>query len=1080
MATTFPKNPADGTIFEAIPGLFYQFSAKENCWIRVDGLDALGLATPTKDGLMSPDDFNKLNGLLIPPPQSTIKGEDCKITYAHGQVALTSTDESLSVLPTLQLTNNSGDAGVIDQPWAIHQNTVGYDFRLDVEKMLAAMKANGNFTQVKIQGRQGAKGKPGKDGIDKLETGPQGPDGPDGKNSPFDGAIGSDTNSYVLADDSSNRAIVDIIADTTDGKFLIATRANIGNPNACPNEIQPKAIDSPLALVLSKQENAMVRTLQSTNDCVNPCTVCVSTLHYVNLQLILDAFFERYQELVIQLKQQKEALAVLWLRTLINVFNDQKFALCCALENCKSAQRNKQERQYLESQRIQASQADQQLTIDGVNDRNTVNMDADKSCLVDSPTDFSRGVGCDCILEYTLNGKLHATDPRGLFLEKPPAIVNFSTSTPLQTDRIGILDVHSEIQRTIVPGVPNNGESLRATRTIIVQTDIVPPPQTPYVSDQSGWELHIGNFSAASSPARPTLSQVTILATMLQNGNTVASYIYSVGSGDILPQTITLLQNDGNFGLADLTIPIELIIETFTGTTFQKDENAVFYATDYTLGSVHLIGHSNVVNVDISLQSDWGVDNWTCDGVGANTGQGFVALTLPPGDYVAQITDCCVDVINTRHLWRGVAAIEYNAVKEVTGVGGTVAPNANFSERVVAMFPDMGSFNNNTDARFSYLGNTIEFSHQGGQIKSWIVDPDSVPSNNDGQMIICIHLKECEKHSGSGSGSAPDTNALFVYRGAINPLSLLGVIEPYNGNLTAAQNYGYNEITADASNIHFGPSRSPLKMKSFFYHGTDGLSFFTINGGTNVEASTIIKMALAVSGNSVETNLRVADDSFEVTELNPEDYRAVWTLGTFGSDGLAIGPFDPPADGAGWAITIAPDDLGSLISWEVISSDGNVFSIFSDTNGIGQSHKNDAIIITPVRSGCVMPFKQIQWLERGHRIGAACSCVVTIDSQKYIIVKRSIGTDVSCGGGESAVNPCIASYLSIGAGHPAIAWPTINGEEFVGIPTSGGHGFVLDQVFSEKVLAEIAAGHMTNIHGDPKGSIPFVILPTAI
>lgn len=1084
MATTFPKNPTEGMIFEAIPGLFYQFSARENCWIRVDGLEALGLATPTKDGLMSSEDYNKLNELLIPPPQSTIKGGKCNVPYTKGKVELTSLDESLFVSPSLQLTNNAGQAGIIDEPWGLHRNTAGYNFRLNVEKLLETMRANGNFTQVKIQGRQGPRGKPGADGINQLQTGPQGATGPSGKNSPFNGTIGSDPNSFVLADANSNRAIVDLTADPLTNT-LVATRANIGNPNACPTEVAPKAITSPFVLVLSKQENALLRTLQSTNDCNNPCTVCVSTLYYVNLELILDSFFERFVELAGELKAAKEQLAISWLRTLITVFTDQKFSLCCALENCKSAQRNKQERQYIESQRIAAAGADQQLIIDGVNDRQVVDMNADKSCPVEpAVTQVRRGVGCDCVLQYTLDGKLHATDPRGKFLARPPALVDFQMFDPsLQTGRVGILDVHTEMQRPQLGDRAASGDDVIATRTIIIQTGLQAPPQAASVSAQD-WKLTIDGVSTINNPVRAGLSGYTLTASINQNGTTIASYEYtSVLDADFTPTKLTLLPKSGNFGAANTTTPLEVILVLTVGTHFPVTDASSFYAVDWTLGAINLVGSATGFKVNVELQADWSFDNWTCDGVGIDTGNGFVSVTLPPGEYLAEIVDCCVDVINTRNLWRGVAAIEFNKPGEVTAALGTVETDFNSSERTTIMFPDMGSFSNNADARTSYLGSTITFTHQGGQIRSWIVDPDSDPTNNDGQMVVCIKPLRCAE---SGTGSVPvDSNAVFVYRNEIGPLNLLGILFPFEGTLSAKDNYGYGNVTAEAyaprDATHLGPEHGFNITKSFFYHGPDGLSFYTINGGSGTTTQNFIKMAFGVGGNSIPTLLKVADEPAEVTQTKqlPDEYNAGWKVGTFGSDGLAFGPLDPPSDGAGWQIIATPNDLAAEQYWTAVSADGNSFTLAFDGAGIGTKNK-DGIIFSPIRTGCVMPFKQIQWLERGHRIGAACSCVVTIDSVEYIIVKRSIGTDTTCGGGESLSNPCIAQYLATGGGHPAIAWPTANGQEFLGIPTSGAHGFVLDQTFSDKVIAEIKAGHMTNIHGDPAANIPFVLAPTSM
>jgi hypothetical protein len=491
----FPKNPSDGMIFEASPGLFFQFSASEDCWIRVDGLEALGLATPTADGLMSPDDLKKLNGLIIPPPQSTLKGEECKTVFSQGKVRLTSTDASLEISPSLTLQNKGAGFAA---PWFLHENTAGYDFNLNFDDILTALKQNGKFTQVQIQGKQGLKGDPGQPGIDNLDTGPKGATGPAGANSPFKGVIATEPNALSLVDDNANRAIVDIQAVSgPNGNFLVATRANIGNPNACPSEVTPKAIISPQVLVLNKLENALVRTLAETNDCHNPCTICVTSLHYVNMETLLDSMFERFLEQLSTLKTAKEELATTWLQAMITIFNEQKAALCCALENCTTAQSNASQRQYIEQQRIQAAQADQQLVIDGQNDRVNINMNADKTCT--SPTvdaKVKRGVGCECVLQFTLDGVAHSTDPRGLFFDKPAAQVDLQTNNAFQTVKTGLLQVHSEMSSSDSTAV---GVPVVTTRSIVVQTSAVIPVQA------AGQSITVNNSApAAQDPNAPS------------------------------------------------------------------------------------------------------------------------------------------------------------------------------------------------------------------------------------------------------------------------------------------------------------------------------------------------------------------------------------------------------------------------------------------------------------------------------------------------------------------------------------------------------------------------------------------------
>lgn len=1078
----FPKNPTDGMIFEPVPGLFYQFDKKNDCWVRVDGLEALGLATPTKDGLMSPEDLRKLNGLIIPPPQSTLKGEECKTTFTQGKVRLTSTDASLSVSPNLQLLNKRGTVG-LTQPWFLHENTAGYDFKLNVDLLVAALKAAGHYTQVQIQGRQGMKGEPGDPGIDKLDTGPKGADGTPGKNSPFTGVISPEPNGLELADDNANRAIVDIQAVSgPDGNFLVATRANIGNPGACPQEVVPKDISSPQVVVLNKKENALVRTLEQTNDCNNPCTVCVTSLHHINMDVLFATIFERFVEQVIALKAAKEELAITWLQSLIAVFNEQKSALCCALENCKSTARNANDRRYIEQMRIQAAQADQQLIIDGEGDRKTINMDPDKSCptgVVDA--NVRRGVGCDCVLEFTLDGKAHSTDPRGLFLERPVAIVDTRINNAFQTRQEGILEVHAEM----VSDSEDPNAQVTTTRTISVKTGLNPPAEIGSIPRDS-WALKIDNFSLIVNPFHTGKVNVTINIGHPIALGPVWVFKGSIDLAQLSKQTVSIpiFEFNPQNGTTDQTMPLTMDIILDTVIPFASTDPSIFVAADYTLGAINLSGSNTQFHIDLALQSNWNSSDWVADesttGGGTTeqgSGRGFVQLSLPAGEYVAEITDCCVDMTNTRHVWQGTAAIEFNAIADITAAGGTEAPDPNFTQRETVLFPDLGEFNNNADARVQYLGSTVRFTHQGGQIRAWVVDPDGIAINNDGRLTICIKSAACVDDI---AGSVPvDSGAIFVYNGSINPLNLIGIMHPFTGDVDAITNYGYGQVTADAEDIKFGPKRSLLTTKCFFYDGPDGLSFFTIHGGTNQEVDNEIKMSFGVVGNKDLTSVLVADDPSEVISPENDFYYADWIIGAGKSDGMAIGHLDRPTTGGAWALTVTANDLGLNQLWEAVGADGNRFALYVNPTGIHKIKAEQQVIFTPIKAGCVMSYKQIQWLERGHRTGASCSAVVNIDGTQYIIVKRSLADDTTCGGGESLSNPCIAQYIAIGNGHPAIAWPTFNGQEFLGIPTSGGHGFMFDQTFSDKVLAKLAAGDFTQVTGDPVNNIPFVLVATA-
>jgi hypothetical protein len=147
-------------------------------------------------------------------------------------------------------------------------------------------------------------------------------------------------------------------------------------------------------------------------------------------------------------------------------------------------------------------------------------------------------------------------------------------------------------------------------------------------------------------------------------------------------------------------------------------------------------------------------------------------------------------------------------------------------------------------------------------------------------------------------------------------------------------------------------------------------------------------------------------------------------------------------------------------------------------NVVGNALNRIVLSTIPPGGGCTYPATKVVWLLRGHRIGAACSCYVDIDGTGYIIVKRSLGVDMSCGGGESTLNPCVSQFLASIGDYPAIAWQSIDGIEGIGVPNSGNVGFTENQALSDAIIAKIRSGDITHINGDPASSIQFVVFPT--
>ena len=131
-----------------------------------------------------------------------------------------------------------------------------------------------------------------------------------------------------------------------------------------------------------------------------------------------------------------------------------------------------------------------------------------------------------------------------------------------------------------------------------------------------------------------------------------------------------------------------------------------------------------------------------------------------------------------------------------------------------------------------------------------------------------------------------------------------------------------------------------------------------------------------------------------------------------------------------------------------------------------------------VPTSCEMVATQIEWYERGWRIEKCCGAYVEYGGVKWLVIKRSIGIDMTCGGGENAETPCLKTFISAGVGHPAIAWPSLDGVEFEAKPKTGSKTFIYDPETSQAIIDKIKAGDVIAKIGAPEG-IELVLFPSA-
>lgn len=342
----FPQNPSDGTIFEYKPGLYYVYDLGTKQWNKATGGLFPEDATPQSSGLMSADDYAKLNRLIIPPPNSTIEVNDCSTVFDTGLISLYG-DDFLTVTGQGDLV--SGNV-VQTVPLQLHQHTSFFDFKIDLEQLFKYLQTEGKVVVRAARGDIGKRGPQGDDGEDELQVGPTGPKGDQGVNAPQIGVLTNEPIPFKLKRNAQH-AIVDLSTEeiSNEENYLVVTRSRVGNPNACPTEVNIQTGTSSWVMAFPDDSQG---------------TIC-RPIYYIDIDGLLEAIEDKFKSESDRVKAGYENVASYWLRVMSEVFDEQKAALCCALENCRSRGRNQDTRRYLEQSRIQAAAADYKIVIGG-------------------------------------------------------------------------------------------------------------------------------------------------------------------------------------------------------------------------------------------------------------------------------------------------------------------------------------------------------------------------------------------------------------------------------------------------------------------------------------------------------------------------------------------------------------------------------------------------------------------------------------------------------------------------------------------------------------------------------------------
>jgi hypothetical protein len=324
-------------VFELQNGAYYQYDAATRSWIKIASGNLLPtLATELTDGAMSAESLRKLNRLLLPPPTSTLTGNDCQAPFTGGTIALHSGDHYINVEGSVPVQNLDSTATQISQstPFQIHQHTYGFDFTLDLTALTAELTRRNQLRAVGIVGLKGATGDQGLPGENYVPAGPEGEQGEQGAAPQSPLSVQTETVDAVPLRDLE-RAItaVRVLPDATDSDKGIVQldRQVIGRTDACASLFNVRQQRSTWVL------------------CVASVAADCQDIYYIDADPLVESVRTKYLEEVQRLKQGYEDIVQFWVQTMSDLFDEQKAALCCALEFCQSKTKSEHLRRHMES-----------------------------------------------------------------------------------------------------------------------------------------------------------------------------------------------------------------------------------------------------------------------------------------------------------------------------------------------------------------------------------------------------------------------------------------------------------------------------------------------------------------------------------------------------------------------------------------------------------------------------------------------------------------------------------------------------------------------------------------------------------
>ena len=1155
MATHFPVGVPDGTIYEVSVGSYYQYNARQNNWVKVDGpAISLELATPSNDGLMSSDDYIKLNDLLLPPPRTSLSNENCSYVFDSGVFGFRSSSNHLNIETELTLIDkdSKGFDKEVKNVWRIHDNTYGINFRLNLQKLITEMTSRGTLTYNKSIGPQGQKGLTGASGIDNLETGPKGDTGQDGVNAPFSGFLSQDPDGFLTGD--ANRAIVDVSVEEVSASenYLVLTRANLGDANFCPKFVRPKNLNSkwivaiderPHKRILVEECNPVICGTALCDTHISKAIIqsyCSTSLYYIDFSSIEQAIRDRYVYLLGELKSVKEEAASSVLKVMIDMFTEHKLALCCALENCVSRRENQRHRNIIDGERIQATQAGLGIIVDGEEYRNYVDTNPGEVCIEDATDALKEEQGTDNPTVVDGNKLIvncgdnnSASSSVTMELEAGEYRVDVSTCCCFTSMGMMMDQYNAALNdpSRIAPSFKYIFEAMEPYNGICTIS---------YVSAQGAAKLVVPNKGYFRQSEKAVEAYSGISFNIVHAGGLVGAY-YSGGlyernkfNGATVSITtasgVTKIPYNGSAvdsGTMDIVFTRTDVVEPATDEPFRENCEA----------GISVVGEIDISIASVQLSktviSTTPIPFTTPSNVYDKQSGRPVAIELPsPGVYDVVISD--------GYIFNGTVV---NAERAKFCVNGCTI-KANDSDSVVSLPPGERIYPGWQVVSNKAVPAPVIVERF---VSGYLVTKDMYDAviNNDVDgfhkaLLGSKSLMGDPVYDGLENAVYPDVDVeLSKLMGDIREQILA-----YTGVVSCVYN-GYRTDTSDAETlIVSSPSAGEFNnsgdvVKAFvgmkfrvwvavpvlyvFYNvgsefgdfvqpvvspnsGKVGFSVSCVGDEESTCASPVVSTNLSCRYRDRETNaLKIELDAGEYVLtvsncccLTADGYSGRVAMKYAGPEGEELKLISPDLGSGAVEGSVSSMYVGTSFAfnhrggdvkvWVPKSSRDGVIGIeiqyrscLDDVSSVGttgavEDDEEYQRVIEGEPFYCDMTSEHINFYEASWIGRACCGAVVEAGGNKWIVVKKSVGTDISCGGGEYADSDCIMKGLSQGV-HPAIAFPTVDGKTFIGKPTSGYQRLYRDINLEYLIITSIKSDNMISSVNNPNDSIVAIVFP---